>query len=136
MTTVLRSVALSVDSRDRAVELFAGLLGGTAGDGVVRFPPGVDLELRLDGEKGIRQVTFAVDDPDKTSSALLDLGYRAAGGGRLAAPPGYGGDIVLEPGAGEGSASDEPAAPARPEAEWRSHHGPMKLDHVCAPAAE
>ena len=128
MSTVLRSVALSVDSVDRAVELFAGLLGGTAGDGVVRFPPGVDLELRLDGEKGIRQVTFAVDDPDTTTRALADLGYRAAGDGRLAAPAGYGGDIVLEPPGDRIPVAATRGDDADPVA-IRS------LDHVCAPAA-
>jgi catechol 2,3-dioxygenase-like lactoylglutathione lyase family enzyme len=137
MTSVLRSVALSVDSIDRANELFGGLLGGTVGDGVVRLPPGVDLELWSDGQKGIRQLTFAVDDPDKTADELTELGYRDRDGA-LVAPDGFGGPIRFVPGAGEGSASDEPAAPARPEAEWRNQHGPVirSFDHVCAPAPD
>jgi catechol 2,3-dioxygenase-like lactoylglutathione lyase family enzyme len=125
-TTELRSVALSVDSVDRADELFAGLLGGTTGDGAVRFPPGVDIELWTDGGKGIRQLTLAVEDPDKTTHALVELGYAAVGGDRLEAPAGFGGPIALVPQDGEPPASD----PGRAGSVVRS------LDHVCAPAAD
>jgi catechol 2,3-dioxygenase-like lactoylglutathione lyase family enzyme len=126
-TTVLRSVALAVDSVERAQELFSGLLGGVPGDGSVRFPPGVDLELWEGAGKGLRQLTFAVDDPEKTRDALVELGFREAGDGRLEAPPGYGGAVALvdkqpdEVGAGDAGPDGRPIV--------------RSFDHVCAPAA-
>jgi hypothetical protein len=128
MTTVLRSVALGVDSQDRAYELFAGLLGGTASDGAVRFPPGVDLELWTGRGKGIQQLTFAVDDRDKAAHQLAELGYHDGGDGRLKAPAGYGGALRLVAQDGTSPVTAE-SAPADPSL-IRS------LDHVCAPAAD
>ncbi len=128
MTSALRSMALGVDSLDRAEELFVGLLGGrpTAdGDGrlAIRFPPGIDVEL-WDGSHGLRLLTFSVDDPDRTRHELVALGYRDAGEA-LDAPPGYGGAVALTHDDGKPSVVAGPTGPCV-----------RSLDHVCAPSGD